>query len=123
MSRILIIAYVALPVLASATYAIHPPTTAKASVSSFSQRDHACSCVIDGDCSCDVCGCATTEFVYNETPTCCAGGKCGASKLVSTGAKDKAANNSCTGACESGCDCVESSVCDRKTCDCPLGVQ
>lgn len=144
MFRMILGAYVALAIVASASSAIKnggAETTGTlvsnaALVCPCGQCDPGCGCCLDADtCVCDTCACSGCDsescggemtalvMATTDAPSCCSsGGTCpmsgdaSATELASV-TSDVAAGCQC-GHCEAGCNCCDGDACDCEVCQC-----
>ena len=131
MSRILLVAYLALPVLATASFALSSPETVASATCPCGQCDDGCACCLDGPCVCDLCACSecgcsdsdfkTTSFVSTKEPACCSGTSCNVEPQSTSNEvlASTAAGCDC-GVCEATCGCCADEECTCQACACPL---
>ena len=135
MFRMLMLAYVAIPVLAAATFNSSAVSTANSMTCPCGQCEAGCGCCLGGgctcaDCACEACGCdAGSSLVSTNADfsmmaaksSCCAGGTCSASKTVfeTLANVSGAASQTCPcGQCEDGCGCCLGGGCTCADCAC-----
>ena len=139
MFRLIMGAFIALPVLAIATgmYNSDKPsgccgkTTLTATECPSGQCEEGCGCCTEADCACDGCECTTCES-SERAAGCCEAGNCEAgccpasqdspaSEEVTATDGQTLTSASCNcGKCEEGCGCCVSEECTCANCECAL---